>query len=58
MKLLKFDPPIGVIRLELIEAKDLMKADYGLLGMGKSDPYAKITVSSFSLQTQVRQFNH
>lgn len=31
----------------------LIKADYGLLGMGKSDPFCKISVSSFNLQTQV-----
>lgn len=74
MKTLKFNPPTGVIRLEIIEAKDLLKgklyqlfefvsfinrvrflliADYGLLGMGKSDPYCKIIVSTFNLQTQV-----
>lgn len=28
-------------------------ADFGIIGLGKSDPYCKITVSSFNLQTQV-----
>ena len=32
----------GVLRIRLIEAKKLMKMDVGLLGMGKSDPYAII----------------
>lgn len=38
------------MRIELIEAKDLLKADYGILGLSTSDPYCII---NNSIQTQV-----
>lgn len=34
--------PQGVIRVKILEAKDLKKADIGFTGKGKSDPYVVI----------------
>lgn len=42
----------GVLRIHVIEAKDLMKKDIGVLGKGKSDPYAIIQVGSQQFRTQ------
>lgn len=42
----------GVLRIRVIEAKQLMKMDVGVLGMGKSDPYAIITVGSQEFRTK------
>lgn len=36
----------------MVEAKDLMKKDIGVLGKGKSDPYAVITVGAQQFKTQ------
>ncbi|GIY27256.1 extended synaptotagmin-2 [Caerostris extrusa] len=53
LKSLKFSPPAGVLRLHIIEARDLIKADVGVLGMGKSDPYCIISVGIQEFRTQV-----
>lgn len=50
---LRYSLPCGVLRLEVVAAKDLIKADIGMLGMGKSDPYAIITVGAQEFRTQV-----
>ena len=34
----------GILRVNLVRAEKLMKKDIGVLGMGKSDPYAILTV--------------
>lgn len=36
----------------MVEAKDLMKKDIGVLGKGKSDPYAIVTVGAQQFKTQ------
>lgn len=41
-----------MLRVHAIEAKHLMKMDVGVLGMGKSDPYAIITVGSQEFRTK------
>lgn len=33
----------GVLRLHIVEARELIRADVGVLGMGKSDPYCIIS---------------
>merc|ERR1719464_1355022 len=43
----------GVLRVNLIKADKLMKKDVGVLGMGKSDPYAVLEVGSKSGKTKV-----
>ncbi|XP_037922299.1 extended synaptotagmin-2 isoform X1 [Hermetia illucens] len=48
----KMPEPEGVLRIHVVEAKDLMKKDIGVLGKGKSDPYTIITVGSQEFRTQ------
>lgn len=36
----------------MVEAKHLMKKDIGMLGKGKSDPYAVITVGAQEFKTK------
>lgn len=43
----------GVLRVHVVEAKHLMKKDIGVLGKGKSDPYAVITVGAQEYKTSV-----
>jgi Ca2+-dependent lipid-binding protein len=40
-----------VLRVHVVEAKQLMKMDIGVLGKGKSDPYAIITVGAQQFHT-------
>ncbi|XP_058455221.1 extended synaptotagmin-2 isoform X2 [Malaya genurostris] len=49
---LKMPEPEGVLRIHVVEAKDLMKKDIGVLGKGKSDPYAIISVGAQQFRTQ------
>ncbi|XP_031626482.1 extended synaptotagmin-2 isoform X3 [Contarinia nasturtii] len=48
---LKMPEPEGVLRIHVVEAKDLMKKDIGVLGKGKSDPYAIVMVGSQQFRT-------
>ncbi|BFZ06345.1 hypothetical protein BsWGS_09385 [Bradybaena similaris] len=50
---LRYPLPQGVVRIRVIEAKDLIKADLGLTGKGKSDPYCKIRVGACQVKTRV-----
>jgi len=43
---LKCPSPSGVLRVRLFKAEKLAKKDIGILGMGKSDPYATLSVGS------------
>jgi Ca2+-dependent lipid-binding protein len=43
---LKCPDSAGVLRVNLIRAIDLMKKDIGVLGLGKSDPYATLVVGA------------
>ncbi|XP_035891370.1 extended synaptotagmin-2 isoform X3 [Anopheles stephensi] len=49
---LKMPEPEGVLRIHVVEAKDLMKKDISMLGKGKSDPYAIISVGAQQFRTQ------
>ena len=40
------------MRVRVVEAKQLMKMDVGVLGMGKSDPYAIINVGAQEFRTK------
>lgn len=42
----------GILRVRVIEAKQLMKMDVSILGTGKSDPYAIISVGSQEFRTR------
>ncbi|KAH8406683.1 hypothetical protein KR222_003005, partial [Zaprionus bogoriensis] len=50
---LKMPEPEGLLRIHVVEAKNLMKKDIGVLGKGKSDPYAIINVGSQEFRTQI-----
>lgn len=41
-----------MLRVHVVEAKQLMKMDFGVLGKGKSDPYAIITLGAQQFRTQ------
>ncbi|XP_055377645.1 extended synaptotagmin-2 isoform X2 [Condylostylus longicornis] len=49
---LKMPEPEGVLRIHVVEAKDLMKKDISVLGKGKSDPYGLISVGAQEFRTQ------
>lgn len=49
---LKMPEPEGVLRIHVVEAKNLMKKDISVLGKGKSDPYAIVTVGAQQFKTQ------
>ncbi|XP_053697530.1 extended synaptotagmin-2 isoform X2 [Sabethes cyaneus] len=49
---LKMPEPEGVLRIHVVEAKDLMKKDISVLGKGKSDPYAIVSVGAQQFRTQ------
>nr|CAD7401753.1 unnamed protein product [Timema cristinae] len=50
-RLLKIPEPEGVLRVHIVEAKDLMKKDITMLGKGKSDPYAIVSVGAQEFRT-------
>lgn len=52
MESLKMPEPEGVLRIHVVEAKHLMKKDIGVLGKGKSDPYAIINVGAQEFRTK------
>ncbi|KAK3874658.1 hypothetical protein Pcinc_020410 [Petrolisthes cinctipes] len=49
---LKCPQPAGVLRIQVIEAHNLMKKDVGLMGMGKSDPYCILRLGAQKFQTK------
>ncbi|CAG9107919.1 unnamed protein product [Plutella xylostella] len=49
---LRMPEPEGVLRIHLVKAQDLMKKDISMLGKGKSDPYAIITVGAQQWKTK------
>ncbi|XP_030571834.1 extended synaptotagmin-2 isoform X3 [Drosophila novamexicana] len=50
---LKMPEPEGLLRIHVVEAKNLMKKDISVLGKGKSDPYAIINVGAQEFRTQI-----
>lgn len=50
---IKIPEPQGVLRIHVIEAKDLMKKDFNIMGTGKSDPYAVLRVGTQEFKTKV-----
>ncbi|XP_046986798.1 extended synaptotagmin-2-B isoform X3 [Schistocerca americana] len=49
---LKMPDPEGVVRIHVVEAKNLMKKDMRMLGMGKSDPYCIVSIGGKTFRTQ------
>ena len=52
-KQLKCPDSAGVLRVNLIRADQLLKKDIGVLGLGKSDPYAILRVGAKEVKTKV-----
>lgn len=50
---LQYPIPEGVLRVKVVEAKNLIAKDFGLVKKGKSDPYAIIRVGAQSFRTKV-----
>ncbi|XP_033105787.1 extended synaptotagmin-2-A-like [Anneissia japonica] len=50
---LKYPMPEGVLRINIVEARDLMKMDFGLFKKGKSDPYVVVEVGAQKFKTKV-----
>ncbi|KAB0792691.1 hypothetical protein PPYR_14650 [Photinus pyralis] len=51
-EMLNVPEPEGVLRIHVIEAKNLMRKDIGILGKGKSDPYCVLNVGAQERRTQ------
>ncbi|XP_011502857.1 PREDICTED: extended synaptotagmin-1 isoform X2 [Ceratosolen solmsi marchali] len=51
-QVLKTPEPEGILRIHVVQAKHLMKKDFSMLGKGKSDPYAIITVGAQEFKTK------
>ncbi|XP_044595358.1 extended synaptotagmin-2 isoform X1 [Cotesia glomerata] len=51
-EVLKMPEPEGVLRIHVVQAKHLMKKDIGMLGKGKSDPYAVINIGAQEFRTK------
>ncbi|XP_020611586.1 extended synaptotagmin-2-like isoform X2 [Orbicella faveolata] len=51
---LKYPLPDGVLRIEVLEAKDLVKKDIGVFKKGSSDPYAILRVGAKNFRTQTK----
>ncbi|XP_078581432.1 extended synaptotagmin-2-like isoform X13 [Branchiostoma floridae x Branchiostoma japonicum] len=49
---LKYPMPVGVLRIHLKEAKELMRADVGFMKKGKSDPYCTLQVGAQSFRSK------
>ncbi|GFN89709.1 extended synaptotagmin-like protein 2 [Plakobranchus ocellatus] len=50
---LRYPQPQGVVRVKVLEAKDLIKADISLTGKGKSDPYVVLKVGAKEVKTRI-----
>ncbi|XP_071824903.1 extended synaptotagmin-2-like isoform X2 [Apostichopus japonicus] len=50
---LKNPMPSGVLHISVLEAKNLVRKDIGLLKKGKSDPYAVVSVGQQTFKTKV-----
>ncbi|CAH1966610.1 unnamed protein product [Acanthoscelides obtectus] len=54
---LKTPNPVGVLRIHIIEAKNLLKKDLTITGKGKSDPYAVLAVGEQTFKTEAIKNN-
>ena len=57
--LLSFSAPQGVVRVHLVEARDLVAKDTYMMGMvkGKSDPYATLRVGNRQFKSKTVKEN-
>ena len=52
MKVFKCPEPEGVLRVTVVEAKNLMQCDFALFSRGQSDPYTVLTVGAKRFRTK------
>jgi len=55
LETLKYPMPDGVLRIEVIEAEDLVAKDINVFSKDTSDPYAVITVGAQTLKTSEKE---
>lgn len=54
MKIFKCPEPEGILRITLVEARNLMRMDFGFFGTpGKSDPYVTLSVGAKKFKSQI-----
>ncbi|XP_033732224.1 extended synaptotagmin-1-like isoform X3 [Pecten maximus] len=53
LMMLRYPQPDGVLRIHVLGAKDLIRADIGFAKKGKSDPYAVVKVGAKKFKTKV-----
>ena len=49
----KCPEPEGVLRVTIVEARNLMQCDFGLFGRGQSDPYVMMIMMTMMMMMQV-----
>ena len=54
---LQYPIPEGVLRVKVVEAKDLLATDVGLVKKGKSDPYVILRIGAQTFRTKLIQNN-
>lgn len=54
---LQYPIPEGILRVKLVEARDLVAKDFGIGKRGKSDPYAILEVGAQKFQSKIIQNN-
>lgn len=54
---LAYPIPDGLLRVEVTEAKDLIKADKAFIGEGSSDPYCILEIGAQKFRTKTRKSN-
>ena len=48
----KCPQPDGVLRITVVEAKNLMHCDFGFFGSGQSDPYVVLSIGAKKYRTE------
>ncbi|EDO46351.1 predicted protein [Nematostella vectensis] len=52
---LQYPIPQGVLRVKVVEARDLVAKDFGVVKKGKSDPYAILEIGAQKFRTKVKK---
>ena len=52
LQVFKCPEPEGVLRITIVEAKNLMQCDIGLFGRGQSDPYVVLAIGAKKFRSQ------
>lgn len=52
---LKYPIPEGLLRVQILEARELVKSDFSLIGKGSPDPYAVLEVGAQTFRTETKK---